>query len=165
MKENDIKDYSKFIKELAHTIETANLSEIEFNHDLKQDKIHIKVKKNKEVPNSAPVFMQHAPMPTIPQMPATTSVATSNEISAVDLSKYPGAVLSPMVGVVYTSSNPDSEDFVKVGSTVNEGDTILLIEAMKVFTPVKAPKSGKVTQILVKSNQAIEYGEVLLIIE
>ncbi|MCL2567201.1 MAG: acetyl-CoA carboxylase biotin carboxyl carrier protein [Alphaproteobacteria bacterium] len=170
MKENDnIKDYSDFIKGLAKTLKDADLSEIEFNHDLKQSTVHIKVKRKKEiiqqaVPNQnmmpAPVYM-----PAQAPVPAAAQPAAVVEAPAEDLSKHSGAVLSPMVGIVYTSNGPDSEDFVKVGSVVNEGDTVLLIEAMKVFNPVKAPKSGKVTKILVKSNQPIEYGEVLLIIE
>ena len=167
MKNNDVKEYSNFIKELAQTIRDEDLAEIEFNHDLKQSTVHIKVTKNKEVAHSAPVFMpQSAPMMSAPaQAHAAPTANTTTEAPVADLSKHPGALLSPMVGVVYTSPNHDSEDFVKVGSTVNEGDTVLLIEAMKVFNPVKAPKSGKITQILVKSNQAIEYGEVLLVIE
>lgn len=170
MKNNDVKEYSKFIKELAQTIKDEDLAEIEFNHDIKQSTVHIKVTKNKESSHSAPVFMHHqAPvqmMPAPQQAPVASAPVSNNETPAVaDFSKHPGAVLSPMVGVVYTSPNPDAENFVKIGDTVNEGDTVLLIEAMKVFNPVKAPKSGKVTQILVKSNDVIEYGEVLLVIE
>ncbi len=160
MKNNNVKDYSNFIKELAQTIKDSDLSGIEFNHDLQQSIIRIKVTKNKEIANNSSVYI---PQPVINSVPVTqASVSTT---SSTDLSKHLGAVLSPMVGIAYTSPNPDSEDFVKVGSTVKEGDIVLLIEAMKVFNPVKAPRSGKVTQILVNSNQAIEFGEVLLIIE
>ncbi|MDR0484809.1 MAG: biotin/lipoyl-binding protein [Alphaproteobacteria bacterium] len=175
MKDNDnIKDYSDFIKGLAKTLKDADLSEIEFNHDLQQSTVHIKVKREKEVLsqalNNPQMFMPH-PFPhqhgphMMPPAPVDMQVAKENIEGNEDLSKHPGAVLSPMVGIVYTRSGPETEDFVKVGSTVNEGDTILLIEAMKVFNPVKAPKSGKIAKILVKSNQPIEYGEVLLIIE
>ena len=79
--------------------------------------------------------------------------------------KLPGCVKSPMVGVVYLSADPNSPDYVKVGSTVAEGDTVCLIEAMKTFNPVKAHKGGKVTKILVAGGDPVEYGEPLIIIE
>lgn len=169
MKNNDVKEYSKFIKELAQIIRDEDLAEIEFNNDVKQSTIHIKVTKHKESVHSTPVFMpQHAQTMQSPaQQVANATSSSSSVIDApiADLSKHIGALLSPMVGVVYTSPNPDAPDFVKIGDSVSQGDTLLLIEAMKVFNPVKAPKSGKIAQILVKSNQVIEYGEVLLVIE
>ena len=82
-----------------------------------------------------------------------------------DYAKLPGCVKSPMVGVVYLSADPNSPDYVKVGSTVAEGDTVCLIEAMKTFNPVKAHKGGKVTKILVAGGDPVEYGEPLIIIE
>ncbi len=78
---------------------------------------------------------------------------------------HPGVVVSPMVGVVYITPDPDSPPFVKVGDEVGEGDTLLLIEAMKVFNPIKAPKAGKVTRILVGNGTPVEFGEPLMIIE
>lgn len=78
---------------------------------------------------------------------------------------HPGVVVSPMVGVVYITSDPDSPPFVKVGDEVGEGDTLLLIEAMKVFNSIKAPKGGKVTRILVGNGTPVEFGEPLMIIE
>ena len=70
-----------------------------------------------------------------------------------------------MVGVVYTSSDPDSPAFVKVGDTVSEGKTLLLIEAMKVFNPILAPKAGRISQILISGGSPVEFGEPLVIIE
>lgn len=78
---------------------------------------------------------------------------------------HPGVVVSPMVGVVYITPDPDSPPFVKVGDEVGEGDTLLLIEAMKVFNPIKAPRDGKVTRILVGNGTPVEFGEPLMIIE
>ena len=83
----------------------------------------------------------------------------------VDYSNNPNAIKSPMVGVVYLSSNPNSPNYVKVGDSVNEGDTLCLIEAMKTFNPVKAPRAGKVAKILVETGDPIEYGEPLIVIE
>ena len=82
-----------------------------------------------------------------------------------DYSNHAGAVKSPMVGVVYLSADPNSPDYVKIGSSVAEGDTVCLIEAMKTFNPVKAHKGGKVSKILVASGDPVEYGEPLIIIE
>ena len=82
-----------------------------------------------------------------------------------DYSNHPGAVKSPMVGVVYLSSDPNSPNYVKVGDTVAEGDTVCLIEAMKTYNPVKAHKGGKVSKILVESGDPVEYGEPLVVIE
>ena len=77
----------------------------------------------------------------------------------------PGAVKSPMVGTVYLQPDENSPTFVKAGDAVTEGQTLLLIEAMKTFNPVTAPRAGKVTQILVKNTQPVEFGEPLVIIE
>ena len=85
--------------------------------------------------------------------------------NAADLSKLPGCVKSPMVGVVYLSSDPNTPNYVKIGDTVAQGDTVCLIEAMKTFNPVKAHTAGKVTKILVESGDPVEYGEPLIVIE
>lgn len=70
-----------------------------------------------------------------------------------------------MVGVVYLSADPNSPDYVKIGSSVEQGDTVCLIEAMKTFNPVKAHRAGKVTKILIASGDPVEYGEPLIVIE
>jgi len=82
-----------------------------------------------------------------------------------DMASHPGAVVSPMVGVAYLSPEPGSPPFVAVGQAVAAGQTVLLIEAMKTFNQIKAPKAGTVTAILVQNSSPVEYGEVLLILE
>jgi acetyl-CoA carboxylase biotin carboxyl carrier protein len=94
--------------------------------------------------------------------PSTKAEEPKGEI---DYSKHSGALLSPMVGVIYTAPNVDAKNFVSVGDSVNQGDTVLLIEAMKVFNPIKANKDGKISKILVKANQAVEFNQPLIIIE
>jgi len=84
---------------------------------------------------------------------------------AVSLATHPGAVTSPMVGTAYLQPEPEAPRFVEVGDTVRLGDSLLIIEAMKVMNPIKAPKAGTVTQILVSDGQPVEYGEPLMIIE
>ena len=82
-----------------------------------------------------------------------------------DESSHPGAVTSPMVGVAYLSPEPGAPPFVTVGQSVTAGQTVLLIEAMKTFNQIKAPKAGTVARILVANSTPVEYGEVLMILE
>ncbi len=82
-----------------------------------------------------------------------------------DAASHPGAVVSPMVGVCYLSPDPKSEAFFNEGDSVKEGDTLLLIEAMKVFNPISAPRSGTIKKILVRDGTPVEFGEPLVIIE
>ena len=81
------------------------------------------------------------------------------------LADHPGAVKSPMVGTAYLRPNPDAKPFVEIGARVSAGDKLLLIEAMKTFNHIVAPKAGVVTAILVEDGQPVEYGEPLLVIE
>ncbi len=82
-----------------------------------------------------------------------------------DLSKHPGAVKSPMVGTAYRSPEPGAPTFCEVGSKVNQGDTLLIIEAMKTMNQIPAPRAGTVKAILIENAQPVEYGEPLIIIE
>ena len=111
------------------------------------------------VPTYTPTVVQPTALPTVSSAPA-------EEVKEeIDYSNSPNAVKSPMVGVVYLSSNPNSPTYVQEGSTVAAGDTVCLIEAMKTFNPVKAHKAGKVTKVLVETGEPVEYGEPLIIIE
>jgi acetyl-CoA carboxylase biotin carboxyl carrier protein len=85
--------------------------------------------------------------------------------AAADLASHPGAVTSPMVGVAYLSPEPGQPVFVSVGHQVAAGQTLMLIEAMKTFNQIKAPKAGTVSAILVQNSAPVEYGEVLMIVE
>lgn len=84
---------------------------------------------------------------------------------AADPASHPGAVTSPMVGVAYLSPEPGAAAFVTVGQQVSAGQTLLLIEAMKTFNQIKAPKAGTVSAILVQNGAPVEYGEVLIVLE
>lgn len=107
--------------------------------------------------------MVQAPAMAAPAM-AAAPVAEAAAVSG-DLSKHPGAVTSPMVGVAYLTPDPSSPAFVTEGQTVSAGQTLLLIEAMKTFNQIKAPKAGKVSKILVASGEPVEFGQALVIIE
>ena len=96
---------------------------------------------------------------------ATTLAAPVPVPAAPDMAAHPGAVVSPMVGVAYLSPEPGAPPFVNIGQAVTAGQNLLLIEAMKTFNQIKAPKAGTVAAILVQSGAPVEYGEVLIILE
>ncbi len=108
-----------------------------------------------------------ASVAVVPAAPAHAAAApaAAAQPAADDAASHPGAVTSPMVGVVYLSPEPGAAPFVTVGQSVVAGQTVLLIEAMKTFNQIKAPKSGTVTRILVGNATPVEYGEALLILE
>jgi acetyl-CoA carboxylase biotin carboxyl carrier protein len=97
--------------------------------------------------------------------PPVAAVSAATPQAVTDLTTHPGAVTSPMVGVAYLSPEPGAAPFVSVGQQVSAGQTLLLVEAMKTFNQIKAPKAGTVTAILVQSGVPVEYGEVLMIVE
>jgi acetyl-CoA carboxylase biotin carboxyl carrier protein len=137
----------ELVRKLATLMDETGLTEIEYGIE----GINIRVSKAANYGVAAPALTAAAPVAT--------------EIAEVDAASHPGVVKSPMVGVVYTSSDPDSPAFVKVGDTVSEGKTLLLIEAMKVFNPILAPKAGRISQILISGGSPVEFGEPLVIIE
>ena len=139
----------KVIRKLASLMDETGLTEIEYC----VEGIKIRVSKNSkyEIAGTPPAIADMVPV-----------VATPVEINTAS---HPGVVKSPMVGVAYTSSDPDTPAFIKVGDIVSEGQTLLLIEAMKVFNPILALKSGRVVQVLITSGSPVEFGEPLMIIE
>jgi len=141
------------VRKLAGLLDETGLTEIEFAEGEKR----IRVTKG-----AAPALYAHAPAGVAP---APTSAATTSPPSALGVSSHPGALTSPMVGTAYVSSEPGAPPFVRAGDTVKAGQTVLIIEAMKVMNPIKAPKAGTVSQIFVSDAQPVEFGEVLLIIE
>lgn len=143
---------SDLVRSLAGLLDETGLSEIEYD----TGSIRIRVAR-----------ALAAVAPAIHHLPAGHHVATTAAAPAAaeDLASHPGAVASPMVGVVYLAPEPGAPTFVKLGDSVQEGQTVLLIEAMKTFNPIRAPRSGKVTRILVSDGQPVEYGEPLVIIE
>ncbi|MBT3359866.1 MAG: acetyl-CoA carboxylase biotin carboxyl carrier protein [Rhodospirillales bacterium] len=142
------------VKKLARLLDQTGLTEIEYG----QQDWHLRVSKNVAAPAMTSVSVA-------PPAAAAAPAAPEPAADADDISKHPGLVSSPMVGVGYTQSDPDTAPFVQIGGHVNEGDTILLIEAMKVFNPIKAPRSGKVTRIMLTNGAPVEFGEPLMIIE
>lgn len=146
----------KIIKDLAALLDETGLSEIEVTDG---DKV-IRVAKGMMATTAAPVTMQPSMSsdPTVPQK-------ANNSAPDTVAHTHPGAVISPMVGTAYVKPAPDAANFVKKGDSVKAGDTLLIIEAMKVMNPIKAEKPGTVTHIMVENGQPIEYGDVLMVIE
>ncbi len=149
---------SDAIRELADLLNETGLTEIEAADG---DQI-IRVSKA-IVPNN----IATAAVPATVMAPDSTvsSQAATAQDAQQQLDSHPGAVRSPMVGTAYMQSEPGAPPYVKKGDKVSIGDTILIIEAMKVMNPIKAEKSGTVTQIMVDNGEPVEYGDVLMIIE
>jgi len=144
------------IKELAELLNETGLTEIEI------EKAGLKVR----VARTLTITATAAPAGMLSHGPATTAGGSPlGPATAADPAKHPGAVKSPMVGTAYRASQPGAAPFVEVGTRVAQGDTLLIIEAMKTMNQIPAPKAGTVTTVLVENGQPVEYGEPLVIIE
>lgn len=140
------------VRDLAAILTDTDLTEIE----IEQDDLRIRVSRQNPVQAvAAPVQLSAAPV----------AVAAPSSAPAASPASSESAVTSPMVGTAYLSASPGIDPYVKVGDTVKQGDTILIIEAMKTMNQIPSPHSGTVTAILVEDSQPVEYGEALMIIE
>lgn len=154
-----------FIRQLAELLRETDLSEIEVEREYgEDDQLKVRVSRQSSV---APVIHQvAAPAPMHHAAPMAAAPAAAPAPAAPeDPSLHPGAVTSPMVGTVYLQAEPGAPSFVKVGDTVSEGQTLLIIEAMKTMNQIPAPCSGTVKRILVDDGSPVEYGAPLMIIE
>jgi acetyl-CoA carboxylase biotin carboxyl carrier protein len=143
---------SELVRTLAALLDETNLTEIEYG----VGDVKIRVART-----AAPITVHHGSA----LGHAAHPVSLPGQVAANGDADHPGAVTSPMVGVSYLSPEPGSAKFVNPGDMVAEGQTVMLIEAMKTFNPIRAPRSGKITRILVTDGQPVEFGEPLLIIE
>ncbi|WP_181707047.1 acetyl-CoA carboxylase biotin carboxyl carrier protein [Chthonobacter rhizosphaerae] len=148
-------DYD-LIRQLAAILDETDLTEIE----VEQDKLRVRVARTPAVQSFAPAAMA-APAPAAP----AAAAALSPTGGIPDPATHPGAVTSPMVGTCYLAAEPGARSFVEVGDTVRQGQTVLIVEAMKHMNQIAAPRAGKVTAIFVDNGQPVEFGEPLLIIE
>ena len=135
------------VRALADLLGETGLTEIEYD----TGDLRIRVAKSITVAAAAPA--------------AVAAPAAAPGASATTAEIHPGTVTSPMVGVVYLAPEPGAPNFVSVGDTVAEGATVLLIEAMKTFNPLRAPHAGRISAILVNDATPVEYGEPLVVIE
>jgi len=152
-----------FIKALAELLQDNGLTEIEVKREYgEDDSLNVRVSKKIEYAAAPAPVQVSAPAPAPAPAAASPAPAAATE---EDPAMHPGAVTSPMVGTVYLQPEPTAPAFVKVGDSVQEGDTLLIVEAMKTMNHIPAPKSGTVKRILVEDKAAVEYGAPLMIIE
>jgi acetyl-CoA carboxylase biotin carboxyl carrier protein len=148
-----------FIQALAELLRENDLTELQVKRDYgENDSLNVRVSRQTQTVVQAAVA---APAVATAAAPAA---AAAPEASS-DPASHPGAVTSPMVGTVYMAAEPGAAPFAAVGATVSEGDTLLIIEAMKTMNHIPAPRSGTIKRILVEDGGAVEFGAPLVIIE
>ena len=146
---------AKLVRELAELLDAGNLTEIE----VKDGERSIRVARTV---TAAPVTYAAAPSAPAPAAAPAAAPAPSGE---TDWKAHPGLVKSPIVGTAYLTPEPGAAPFVTEGGEVKAGQTLLIVEAMKVMNPIQAPTSGKVIKVLIRSEQPVEYDEPLVVIE
>ena len=146
---------TSLIETLAELLQRTGLTEIEISEG------DARIRVARELP-SAVAHLPHGPRqaPVAPPMPAAAEAAARDMVES-----HPGAVRAPMVGTVYLTPEPGAPSFVSLGDEIREGQTLLIIEAMKVMNPIRASRGGRLVQLLVNSGDPVEYGELLMIIE
>ncbi len=162
-------DDVEFIKALAELLSENELSELQVKRDYEGEG-SLNVRVSKHSPAAAPVAMHvpAAPVAAATAAPASAPAAASAPAPAADSddpAALPGAVTSPMVGTAYLSPEPGAAAFVKVGDSVSEGQTLLIVEAMKTMNQIPSPASGTVKRILVEDGAPVEFGAPLMVIE
>ncbi|MEM9426002.1 MAG: acetyl-CoA carboxylase biotin carboxyl carrier protein [Pseudomonadota bacterium] len=158
-------DDVEFIKALAELLSENDLSELQVKRDY-TDEGSLNIRVSRIAPNAvaapmampAPAAAMAVPAPAAPAAPAATP---END----DPASLPGAVTSPMVGTAYLSPEPGASSFVKVGDSVAEGQTLLIVEAMKTMNQIPSPAAGTVKRILVEDGAPVEFGAPLMVIE
>lgn len=148
---------SESVRRLAELLDETGLTEIEY--DTGAIKIRVARKHGGVVSYAAPPPAA-APTPQAPPPPAP-----EEEAAAPITADHPGAVTSPMVGTAYLAPEPGASNFINIGDTISQGQTLMLVEAMKTFNEIKAPHSGTVKKILIENGVPVEFGDVLAIIE
>lgn len=140
----------QIIRELAELLDETNLSEIE----IERKGLRVRVARHVTAAATLPAAM-----------PMTTAQPAAANAPSADGADHPGAVKSPMVGTAYLSPEPGARPFVEVGAKVSEGQTVVIVEAMKTMNHITSPRSGTVVKILVENGQPVEFGEPLVIVE
>ncbi len=146
------------IEKLAELLQRTGLTEIE----LSEGEARIRVAKQ-PAPIAANATLQQAPVAAVAPPPAPVEAAPARPASAD--TNHPGGVRAPMVGTAYLTPEPGADPFVSVGAEVKEGQTLLIVEAMKVMNPIRAPRAGRVASVMVTNGDPVEYDELLLIID
>ena len=151
-----------FIKALAELLNANELTEIAVEREYgDNDMLSVRVSRQ---PAPVASVQQYAPAPAAYAAPAAAA-APAAQAASDDPAEHPGAVTSPMVGTAYLAAEPGADPFVSIGTQVNAGQTLMIIEAMKTMNHIPAPHSGVVRRILVADGTAVEYGAPLMIVE
>lgn len=151
---------TRVVRKLADILRDTGLTEIEVERG------GLKIRVAREVTVAAPMsaLVQAAPPVAMAAAPVAAAPAPGVDAPAAAPAHNGETVKSPMVGTIYLQATPGSDPFVKVGQTVTEGQTLLIVEAMKTMNPIPAPKAGKIVEILVSDAQPVEFGEPLVVI-
>jgi len=151
-----------FIKALAELLQDNDLTELEVKREYgDDDSLQVRISRAAAVAPPAP------PLAVAPPQVAPAAAAAPETVDDIpeDPADHPGAVTSPMVGTVYMQSEPGADAFISVGAQVKEGDTLLIVEAMKTMNHIPAPRAGTVRRILIEDGAPVEYGAPLVILE
>ena len=154
-----------FIQALAELLRENDLTELQVKREYSEnDSLNVRVSRQIQtvVQSTAPAQQPPLLTETVPQ---AIPIAPETELTIADPASLPGAVTSPMVGTVYLSPEPGAAPFISIGASVSEGDTLLIVEAMKTMNHIPAPKSGTVKRIMVEDGGAVEFGAPLVVIE
>lgn len=162
---------ASLVQELADILDARSLMELE----LETEEIAIRLSRNVTGQTLGQTVLAAAPAASVPAMPTAPAPSTSAPAAAEpaaasaapdsDFANHPGAVKAPMVGTAYAAPEPDAPDFISEGKTVRKGQTLLIIEAMKVMNPITAPKDGTVSKILFSNAQPVEFDQLLVVID
>ena len=149
-----------FIEALARLLRERDLTEIEVKRDYAEDDtLRVRLSRGGPAPVQVPALVAAAPAA------APAAPAAPPPVAAANPSEHPGAVTSPMVGTAYLSAEPGAAPFVGIGDRVSEGQTLLIVEAMKTMNQIPSPASGTVSRVLVGDGDPVEFGAPLMIIE
>ena len=143
------------VRELAELLAETGLTEIEVEHNGQRIRVSRQL---------SPVSHVETHMPTMSAAPVAASAPTAEAPTPKAHGHAAGTVTSPMVGTVYLAPEPSKPPFVKIGDVVKEGDTLLIVEAMKTMNPILAPRGGTISEICIHDAQPIEFGQALLVI-
>lgn len=152
MSQKKTKSEQELIRELAELLTETGLTEIE----IERKDMRVRVARG---------AVAAAPAAVAAPAPASAPATAEKSAAGGDLASHPGTVISPMVGTAYRSPEPGAAPFVEIGSEVKEGQTVMIVEAMKTMNHIPSPRSGKVTSVLIEDGQPVEFGEPLVVIE
>lgn len=155
-----------FIKALAELLRENDLTELQVKREYgEEDSLNVRVSRMQQAAAAPVQVAVPAAAPAAPAAAAAAPAAAESPAVTDDPANHPGAVTSPMVGTVYMQPEPGAPAFISIGASVSEGDTLLIVEAMKTMNHIHAPKSGTIKRILVGDGDAVEFGTPMVIIE